>query len=220
MPLEIKLRGAGLLKVVSIILIILGAITAASGFLSPNSGATLVNVLGVDPIAIQYFRIQGVISLATGVVMLVCGIAGVRLNNRADKAGLLLVLGIIHVVVSAFTTLYSYVMMPVGIRIMEEVQQAVQEMGSAMAGNMNVSGMMQNVPLMMTGFILPALYIVGALLNKLPPKVPKAPTAPPWAAEAEGPTEAYVPAEAYEPTEAEKSAEAELKAEAEWKAEQ
>ena len=180
MPQVIKLRGSGLLKVVSIILIILGVITTASGFITPNSGQTLVNVLGVDAIAIQYFQIQGAISLITGVVMLVCGIFGLKLCNRADKTHLLLLLGIIHIVASAFTTLYSYVMMPVGVRIMEEVQQAVQEMGSAMAGNMNVAGVMQNVPLMMTGFILPVLYIVGALLNKMHPKVPRAPYQPPW----------------------------------------
>jgi len=180
MPQVIKLRGAGLLKVVSIIMIILGAITTASGFITPQSGYTLVNVLGVDAAAIQYFRIQGLISIITGVVMLVCGIFGVKLCNRSDKINFLLVLGIIHIIVSAFTTLYSYVMMPVGIRIMEDVQRAVEEMGSAMAGDMNVAGMMQNVPLMMTGFILPVLYIVGALLNKLPPKTPRAPKQPPW----------------------------------------
>jgi len=180
MPQVIKLRGAGLLKVVSIIMIILGAITTASGFITPLSGQTLVNVLGVDAFAIQYFQIQGIISVITGVVMLVCGIFGVKLNNSADRAHLLLIMGIVHIVASAFTTLYSYVMMPVGVRLMEEVQQAVQEMGSAMAGNMNVAGMMQNVPLMMTGFILPALYIIGALLNRLPPKTPRAPKHPPW----------------------------------------
>jgi len=173
MPQVIKLRGSGLLKVVSIIMIILGAITLASGFLTPNSGQTLVNVLGVDAVAIQYFQVQGLISIITGAVMVFCGICGVKLCNRADKAHFLLVLGIVHIVVSAFTTLYSYLMMPVALRVMEEVQQAVQEMGSAMAGNVNVTGMMQNVPLMMTGFILPVLYIVGALLNRLPPKTPR-----------------------------------------------
>jgi len=180
MPQVIKLRGAGLLKVVSIIMIILGVITTASGFITPQSGYTLVNVLGVDSSAIQYFRILGMISIISGAVMLVCGLFGWKLCNRADKTQLLLILGIIHIVVSAFTTLYSYIMNSVGIRIMEEVQQAVAEMGSAMAGNMNVTGMMQNVPLMMTGFILPVLYIIGALLNKLPPKVPRAPKQPPW----------------------------------------
>jgi len=180
MPQVIKLRGAGLLKVVSVIMIVLGAITTASGFITPFSGNTLVNVLGVDAIAIQYFQIQGAISIITGVVMLVCGIFGVRFCNRAERIHFLMVLGIVHIIASAFTTLYSYIMMPVGVRIMEEVQQAVEGMGSAMAGNMNVAGMMQNVPLMMTGFILPALYIVGALLNKLPPKVPNAPDGPPW----------------------------------------
>ena len=180
MPQVIKLRGAGLLKVVSIIMIILGVITTASGFITPQSGHTLVNVLGVDSSAIQYFQILGIISIISGVVMLVCGLFGWKLCNRADKTHFLLILGIIHIVVSAFTTLYSYIMSAVGIRIMEEVQQAVAEMGSAMAGNINVTGMMQNVPLMMTGFILPVLYIIGALLNKLPPKVPKAPKQPPW----------------------------------------
>ena len=180
MPQIIKLRGSGLLKIVSLIMIILGAISVASGFFTPNSGQTLVNVLGVDPIAIQYFQVQGMISIITGAVMLVCGIFGFRLHNRADKVQLLIILGVVNIIAAAFTTLYSYVMMPIGIRIMEEVQQAIQEMGSALAGNMNVTGLMQNVPLMLTGFILPVLFIVGALLNKLPPKAPRAPKNPPW----------------------------------------
>ena len=178
MPQVIKLRGAGLLKVVSIIMIVLGALALGSGFITPNSGSTMVNVLGVDPVAIQYFRVQGMISIINGAVMLVCGIFGLKMCNRAERISFLIVLGIVLIVAEAFTTLYSYVMMPVGILIMEQVQQAVSEMGSAMAGNMNITGMMQNVPLMMTGFILPVLFIVGALLNKLPPKAPK--TMQPW----------------------------------------
>ena len=175
MPQVIKLRGSGLLKIVSLIMIIFGAITLVSGFITPNSGHTLVNVLGVDPVAIQYFQVLGMISIITGAVMLVCGVFGFKLCNRADKIHLLLILGIVNIIAAAFTTLYNYVMLPVGIRIMEEVQQAISEMGTAFAGNMNITGMMQNVPLMLTGFILPALFILGAFLNKLPPKAPRAP---------------------------------------------
>lgn len=180
MPQVIKLRGASLLKVVSIIMIILGAITTASGFITPQSGYTLVNVLGVDPIAIHYFQIQGVISVISGIVMLVCGIFGVKLCNRSDRVMLLLILGIVHIVVAVFTTIYSYIMAPMGERVIEQVQIAVSEMGSAFAGNMNITGMMQNVPLMLIGFILPVLYIVGVLLNRLPPKTPQAPQGQSW----------------------------------------
>ena len=159
-----------MLKVISIIFIIFGAITVASGLLTPNSGQTLVNTLGVDEIAIQYFRIIGMTSLISGAVMLVCGIIGLRLRNKPERINLLIILGIINIVVTAFTTLYNYIMAPIGERVMEEVQQAIAGMGSAMAGSINAGGMMQSVPLMAAGFILPVLFIIGALLNKLPPK--------------------------------------------------
>ena len=167
---QVKLRGAVLLKVVSIIFIILGALSVASGFLSPLSGRTLVNTLGIDEIAIQYFQILGVTSIVTGAVMLICGLCGLRLCNNPGKINFLIILGIINIVVTAFSTLYNYIMAPVGERVLEEMQKAVMEMGSGVAGNMNIGGMMQSAPLMAVGFILPVLFIVGALLNKLPPR--------------------------------------------------
>ena len=172
---QVKLRGSVLLKVVSIIMIIFGAINVASGALSAGSGRTLVNMFGIDESAIQYFRMLGAITLVTGAVMLVFGILGVRLCNRADKVGFLLVLGIIQVVITAFSTLYNYVMAPMGVRIIEQVAEATREMYGTSMYNVDVGGMAQNVPMMAVGFVLPVLFIVGALLNKLPPKAVYAP---------------------------------------------
>jgi len=165
-----KLKGAGLLKVVSIIMIILGAISVASGAMSMSSGRTLVNVFAIDEFAIQYFIMLGTLSLVTGAVMAVFGIFGVRLCNRADKAGLLLVLGIINIVITAFSTLYNYVIAPMGISIMEQVMQSARDMYGTSMYSPSVSGMAQSGPLMALGFILPALFILGAFLNRMQPK--------------------------------------------------
>jgi len=180
MPQIIKLRGAGMLKVVSIIMIILGAISLASGVFTPNSGNTLVNVLGVDPIAIQYFQILGAIAIISGAVTLVCGIFGVKLCNNAEKIHTLLIVGIVNAIVTVFTSVYNFITLPMGVLVMDQVAEAMREMGSPIAGNMNMSGVMQNGPMMIIGYVLPALFIVGVLLNKLPPKVPNAPVTPPW----------------------------------------
>jgi len=167
---KIILRGSGLLKVVSIIMIIYGAITVASGASSMSSGRTLVSMLGVDPSAIPYFQMIGAISLLSGAVMLVFGILGLRFSNRAERINLLLILGIVQIVVTVFTTIYHYMMAPALATIMEQVVEAAKAMGSAMASNINIGGAMQNVPMMAVGFILPVLYIIGAVLNKRPPK--------------------------------------------------
>ena len=170
MPYTIKLKGAGLLKVVSIIMIIFGAISVGSGAISIGSGGMLVSVFGMDEFAAQYFRVLGVLSLVTGAVTLVFGGFGVKLCNRADKAGFLLVLGIINIVIAAFSTLYNSVMAPMWESIVEQITQSAGAMYGASAYPTNISGMAQSVPLMLLGFILPALFILGAFLNRIPPK--------------------------------------------------
>jgi len=166
MQQEIKLRGAGLLKVVSIIMIIMGVISAVSGVITMGSGGMLVSVFGMDEFAAQYFRVLGVLSLVTGIVMLVFGVFGVKLHNRAEKAGFLLVLGIINIVIMAFSVLYNSVMAPMWASIVDQITQSA---GVSMYPT-NISGMAQSVPLMVPGFILPALFILGAMLNRTPQK--------------------------------------------------
>ena len=173
MPPKNKLRGSNILKVVSIIMIIWGAISVASGIITPNSGSMLVSFYGVDEVAIKYFQVTGAITIMTGAVLLVCGIFGVRLNNKAERINLLILLGIINIIVTAFSTIYSVIMAPVGMRIVEQVMDVVRGMGSAFVDNINVGGMMQNIPLTAAGFVLPVLFIVGAFMNKLPPKPPR-----------------------------------------------
>jgi len=100
--------------------------------------------------------------------MLVFGIFGLKFCNRAEKAGGLLLLGIINNVITAFSTLYNYVVAPIGANIMEQVMQSARDMYGTSMYSPNVSGMAQSVPLMALGFILPALFILGAFLNRMP----------------------------------------------------
>ena len=170
MPQMTKLRGAKMLKVVSIIMIVFGAISAVGGVITFASASLTSMTLGLDENAGQYFHMIGVISLISGLVMLVVGVVGVKNCNKAEQTVLLLVCGIILVVVTVFTNLYEQVIAPMGQQINEQVMNALQ---GYMQGDtvVDYSGLSNNVTSIAIGYILPILFIVGAMLNRLPPKV-------------------------------------------------
>ena len=171
---KIKQRGSGLLKVVSIILIILGAITVVGGLVSMGSAAMMVSRLGLDAFGQQYFHMVGAIAIVSGVVELVIGILGLRFCNREGKANLLLTLGIIQLVVAVFTTLYNHTIAPMGEQVLSQLMNSVQQMYGttpAAAANINTSNLSGSPFMMAVGFVLPVLFIIGALMNRKPPKV-------------------------------------------------
>ena len=170
---EIKLRGAALLKVIGILMIIFGAIALISGLSSLGSGSMMASMFGLDELGIQYFKIIGTISLVTGIAELVFGILGIRFRNLPDKVMVLLVIGIIQIVIAAFTALYNHTLAPIGDRVTEQILQATMDMYGTSAGSImpNATILQDNIVLNSIGFVIPALFIVGALLNRLPPKV-------------------------------------------------
>jgi hypothetical protein len=171
---EIKLRGAALLKVISILMIIFGAISIVSGLSSVGSGSSIMaSMFGLDELGIQYFKIIGTISIVTGIAELVFGILGIRFRNRSDKVMFLLIIGIVQMVIAAFSTLYNNILAPIGDRVTEQIIQAtVETYGVTSAGAIpNATVLQDNIVLNSIGFVIPALFIAGALLNRIPPKV-------------------------------------------------
>ena len=169
----IKLRGAALLKVLGILMIIFGAIALLSGVSSAVSGPMMTSMFGLDELSIQYFRIIGTISIVTGAVELVFGIIGIRFRNLPDKVMVLLVIGIVQMVIAAFTALYNHTLAPIGDRVTEQILKATADMYgvSGGMGMPNATILQDNIVLYSIGFAIPALFIIGALLNRLPPKV-------------------------------------------------
>ena len=168
MPQAIKLRGAGLLYVVSIILIIFGAIMAASGAITMGSIQMLASLIGLDELGMQYFQVVGALALVTGVPNIVFGFFGVRFRNRADKVGFLLMSGIILVVIAVFATLYNQAIAPMGVKITEQSMEALTQMygAAATSPSINIGVLSNNIVLIAIRFVLPALFVIGALLNR------------------------------------------------------
>lgn len=175
MQISANLRGAALLKATGIIMIIIGAISLVSGLFSIGSGSMLASVFGLDETGVRYYTILGTISMITGAVELVFGIFAVRFCKVAEKALFLLVIGIIQIVISAFGTLYNYALAPMGERVNQQMMNAVAEMSGAANMNAlpNAALLSGNIVSMVLGFGLPALLILGALLNRMPQKEEK-----------------------------------------------
>ena len=174
MPQMSQLRGAKMLKVVGVLMIVLGAITSGGGIITYASTSVMSGTLGLGEFGEQYFRMIGVIALVSGLVMLVVGVIGIKNRNKAEQAGLLLICGIILIVVTVFTNLYQKVIAPMGQQINEQIINSLQDYGGR--GNaVDYSGLSGNVFLNTIGYILPILFIVCAVLNRLPPKAAGAP---------------------------------------------
>ena len=167
MPQQAKLRGAAMIKVVSIIMIVLGAICAAAGPITIGSGSFTVSMFGLDESAMRFFQLSGLLTLIQGVVFLVVGIIGVRLCNQPYKTMILMMAGIVGIVATAFVTLYYTVIAQMALDVTEQIiQKSLQSYGLAADDSVSTAGIAGGV----WDFFLPALIIVGALLNKLPPK--------------------------------------------------
>ena len=80
--------------------------------------------------------------------------------------------GIILVVIAVFASLYNQAIAPMGIRITEQSMEALTQMYGAAATtpSINIGVISNNIILISIRFVLPALFIVGALLNRQPVK--------------------------------------------------
>jgi len=137
-----------LVFVVSILLIIGGAIDIISGFSvmgGANSLSNLCNEVGVSCPSTGMLVLSGIISLLAGIYSLVVGILGVQNAAKPQKADLLFKLGIGLVVVSLISLILSIVI-------------------TAASGGSAFSGVL--------GFLLPILFLVGA--NNMKKQAPTA----------------------------------------------
>ena len=168
---QVKQRGATLVKVVSIIMIVFGALSLIGGLTQAGMGSLTGSMLGVDEFAMQYYRITGVLALISGVAYLCIGIFGVRFCNRAGKEGMLLLLGIIIVLVDVFITLYNLTLLDLEAYVLQQLFDSQLEAYGFAATDINVSSFSSANPVMIAlSFVLPALFVIGALLNRKPPK--------------------------------------------------
>jgi len=129
-------------------------------------------MFGLDDFAKQYFRMLGMIAVISGAVELVIGVFGLRFRNSAEKTNFLFIAGIVQLVVAVFSTLYTSTIAPMGLRVYDQIIEATMQMYGSMpaTANLNATNLSGNYALNIVGFILPVLFIVGTLLNRLPPK--------------------------------------------------
>ena len=128
-----------LLKIVSILMIIGGAATILIGIMGIGSSALLgaagvTDVVGMPSMGLLVGL--SVFGIVAGVVELVVGIVGVKNWNNPAKAGTCFIMGIVALVLSLISIVLGIVM------------------GSGFTSGTIIS--------ILTGLVLPVLYIVGA----------------------------------------------------------
>ena len=130
--------GKGLLKTVSILFIIFGAIAALVSLLGIVGSAALTSVGGVAGAALGgVLMVALVIMLIVSVLELILGIVGLRRSDDPARANFFITWGIILAVLSLIPLIIS-----------------------ATAGGFQWTSLV--------GFVLPVLYIIGGAMNKRP----------------------------------------------------
>nr|WP_072514488.1 hypothetical protein [Ndongobacter massiliensis] len=130
--METKRKESQMLKVSSILMIIGGVIAIIAAIAAFASVGTIHAILGDGSDLGLLYGVCG-LTLASGVFSLVAGIAGISACQRPEKAGKCMVLGII---VAAFAV--------------------ISQILSLSSGNQ------LDILSLITGLLLPAVYIVGA----------------------------------------------------------
>ena len=130
-------KGKTILKVVGIIFIIAGAIATVTYLGGTLLGGALIasggSILGAAVVGLF------VVSLAWSILELVTGILGVMNCNKPEKAGTLYTLGIILLVLSIISGLWTIA---------------------------NQGASLKNILSLILGLILPVLFVYGAKQNK------------------------------------------------------
>ena len=127
-----KLKGATMLKVTGILMIIGGSASIIAAIVLLLGVAALVALGGS---ALLY--LAAIVWLVAAVMELVAGIVGVKNNNNAEKANSCMVWGIIVAVLS----------------VLGQVVNVIA------GGDFNILSLI-------TGLIIPVLFIIGACMNK------------------------------------------------------
>ena len=148
-----KPRGSVMILVVSIIMIIGSAfgliaslVTGAAGAFvkTAMTDADIQSALAQSGLQVpagmlsQVLTIITILSVISAIIELICAIIGIVNRNKVEKAGLLIGLGILMIVVSLVTNLVPMFMWKAAISAVSII----------------------------VGLVLPVLYLIGAFLNK------------------------------------------------------
>ena len=129
-------KGSVLLKVAGILMIIGGALAIVLGIIGLIGVSALV-YLSNGELSSGLLYLAFVLALVGGILQLIAGIIGVKNWNKPEKAKTCIVWGVIVAVISVLSNILTA-----------------------------VGGSDFSVVSLITGLALPALYIVGAILNK------------------------------------------------------
>jgi hypothetical protein len=173
MPQKIRLKGSVLLLVVGIFLVVFGAFGLLGALAQAGAYVFFPRInsdVFISAPEIRSMKFSFAILLTTGIVDLVFGIFAIRFRNRSDKIKWMFVLGIIMMIVQAGITVYSKVLETRLLQSMEYhaglvMPDIMDRMNSIPGFDMN-RGMIYSIISIVAGFILSALYILGAVLNK------------------------------------------------------
>ena len=132
------MKGAKLLKVVGILMIIGGAIGIIMGIIAV-AGVSVLAALAGPEFKSGLYIFAAILLLVGAVLELVAGIIGVKDAKVPEKANTCLVWGIIVAVLSVLSNILTV----------------------AAGGDFSVVSLI-------TGLVLPVLFIIGAVLNKKP----------------------------------------------------
>lgn len=139
--------GRGLLKVCGILFIIFGvfgilfglyAWLLMPGMMSSPQATAMLQQAGTTYDE-QTTTISGIISVVIGIIEIIVGIVGVKNCNRTDKAQICFIAGVVAVICQLGSALFS-----------------------AFAAELTIGAILT----MAIGFVLPVLFIWGALKNK------------------------------------------------------
>lgn len=131
------MKGKVLLQVTGILMMIGGVLNSVIGILSMIGGSLAMRGLDV------FLILTSVILLVDGVIELIAGILGVKNCNHPEKASSCLALGIATIVLTLLGAVFNLY-----------------------TGNNVLSiGNNINVLVVISGLVLPVLYVIGAVLN-------------------------------------------------------
>jgi hypothetical protein len=158
-----------MLKVVGIITIVFAAISILGGFGMIGIGSLMASMIpGLDAAVKQVFSILGIVILIVGAVDLIFGIFGIRYRNRAEKAQLLIIFGVVQIIITVASMVYSNMMNESMMGVLSQLQNLYGAAGMGYSSTLSAGGFSWTSGI---SFILPVLYIIGAILNKRPPIV-------------------------------------------------
>jgi hypothetical protein len=153
-------------------MVVFGMISMLAGAFVLVVGRLVASHFGLSASLDEFFLMLGVLVLLTGLVMAVLGIFGYRWRNVRKRAGLLLAFGIVAMAGSIFCDFYSARLEAV--LIGDFMQSAVGAFADI--PNLPFSILVKLLgggPLaraeLLVNYILSALYIGGALANRLLP---------------------------------------------------